>query len=69
MMRCGKTFTGRAALIWIILFFAVVATVNGIMIWFSFASDPARRTDHAAKTEVTALWPVGRDSIEGNGHG
>ena len=28
-------FTGRHALLWFVLFFGVIATVNGVMIWFA----------------------------------
>lgn len=35
MKRSTKIFTGRDALLWVVLFFAVVATANGIMIWFA----------------------------------
>ena len=35
MKRIKKKFTGRDALLWILLFFGTVATVNGIMIWFA----------------------------------
>lgn len=35
MTRKPKNFTGRHALLWIVLFFGTIATVNGIMIWFA----------------------------------
>ena len=35
MKRTVKEFTGRDALLWIVLFFGAVATVNGIMIWLA----------------------------------
>jgi nitrogen fixation protein FixH len=38
MKRDRKPFTGRMALLWVVLFFGVVATANGIMIWFALNS-------------------------------
>ena len=35
MIQQPKPFTGRAALLWIVLFFGVVSIANGIMIWFA----------------------------------
>lgn len=35
MRRKDKHFTGRDALLWVVLFFGTVAIANGIMIWFA----------------------------------
>lgn len=35
MTKTTKKFTGRDALLWVVLFFGTIATVNGIMIWFA----------------------------------
>jgi nitrogen fixation protein FixH len=38
MKRRDRIFTGRQALIWVLLFFGVVVLANGIMIWFALQS-------------------------------
>lgn len=35
MMKSTKKFTGRKALVWVLLFFGTVTAVNGVMIWFA----------------------------------
>lgn len=35
MMRTSKKFTGRDALLWLVVFFGIIAVVNGIMIWLA----------------------------------
>ena len=35
MKRKDKIFTGRDALLWVVLFFGVIILANGTMIWFA----------------------------------
>lgn len=44
MKRKQKLFTGRDALLWVILFFGVIVMANGIMIWIALSSEPRLST-------------------------
>ena len=65
MKRQDKRFTGRDALLWIVLFFGAVALANGIMIWFALTSGAANRVAFmerpvavaSAGTEARS-WPI-----------
>jgi hypothetical protein len=46
MSTGSRPFSGRAALIWLLLFFGVVASANGIMISLALTIDPERRAAH-----------------------
>jgi nitrogen fixation protein FixH len=37
MKRREKQFTGRDALLWVLLFFGVIVAANGTMIWFALS--------------------------------
>ncbi len=38
MKRNDKQFTGRDALLWVVLFFGAIAMANGIMVWFALTT-------------------------------
>ena len=40
MSNREKRFSGRHALLWFVVFFGVIAAVNGAMIWFALDSAP-----------------------------
>ena len=69
MKRKDKHFTGRDALLWIVLFFGAIVTVNGIMIWFALTSGSVdgrakrvtlieRSVAVAAVKEEARYWPI-----------
>jgi cytochrome b subunit of formate dehydrogenase len=39
MPRDRRPLTGRRVLVWLLLFFGVVAMVNGVMIWLALLSN------------------------------
>ena len=47
-----KYFTGRDALLWLVLFFGTIALVNGIMIWLALDSRPTLAEQDRAKDRV-----------------
>ena len=64
MMRNEKTFTGRDALLWILVFFGVITLVNVVMVWFALTTMPAvvsqvERTVVAIEARDGATsWPI-----------
>ena len=65
MKRQDKRFTGRDALLWIVLFFGAIAMANGIMIWFALTSGPANRVAFMERPVAVASviteagsWPI-----------
>ena len=65
MTRQGKHFTGRDALLWVVLFFGVIVIVNGIMVWFALTSGPVERVTLIERPVMIAAvrgeagsWPI-----------
>jgi nitrogen fixation protein FixH len=52
-MKSGRVLTGRAVLVWLVAFFAVVFTANGVMMKFALDTMSGTEVDSAYRASIT----------------